>query len=94
MKASRLDLPLISDVTMGPLERSVDDDRGLLDDILGPNVKFLDALFNLIPALVESNVWKGAVRCGHHPNYSRNKVQVGSLNEMVTISDMAIELGF
>jgi hypothetical protein len=85
-----MDLPLVSDVAMGPLKRSVSEDGGFLDDVLGPNALLLDAIFNLMPALVGSNIWKGVVRCGRHPNYSRNKVSVGTMEEMITISDMAM----
>ena len=47
LEASHIDLPIICDVVMGALERSVDGDGCFLDDILGTNKMFLNTLFNI-----------------------------------------------
>lgn len=54
------------------------------------NSTFIAALFNLMPSITGMNIWKGSVRCGRNPAFFNNtKKKPGSLEEMVTASDMA-----
>jgi hypothetical protein len=79
----------MDDICMGPFLRTVKQDGTYDNDIINVNEWFMEALFQLMPAVVGSNIWRGTVRCGRHPNYSRNKTQVGTIEEMVTLSDQA-----
>ena len=84
-----MEIPKLDNICMGPFVRTVKADGTYDDDIIKVNEWFLEALFQLMPAVVGSNVWRGTVCCGRHPNYSRNKIKVGTIEEMVTLSDQA-----
>ena len=90
-------LPNLDDICVGPVLRSIlvrDSGSGGYDgkydsDYLGINSWFMEMLFELMPALVGKNIWKGTARCGRNPKYRNGDVPIGSFEELVTTSDMA-----
>lgn len=53
------------------------------------NIAFLAVLHNLMPSIAGMNVWKGSMRCARSTEFTNSMKKVGTLQEMVTTSDMA-----
>ena len=62
-------------------------DLGALPPIVELNRPYLDMIFQLMPAVVGVQIWRGQSRCGRDPAYQLNDVTVGGFQEMVTPSD-------
>ena len=68
-----------------PIDQSTDLDA--LPPVEGLNRPYLDMIFQLMPAIVGVQIWRGQSRCGRDPAYQLGEVTVGGFQEMVTTSD-------